>query len=846
MKKITTTDEISQALGDMIFSNENQAIFQLIDLIPCIIFWKNTEGVYLGGNKAMLNMAGVTDLIGKTDSNLPWRKSQNKIKETDQQAISLGIPIEVQENLTMADSNKSLLLTKKIPIKNKAGNIIGLMGIANNITDTHNVHRLQQQLITEKSKNKKLQSSKDANETTMKNIMAEMPGHVYWKDVNGIYLGCNNRQAQSLGFKAGSDIIGKTDFDLPWDTHIAKKFRENDLRIMANGTTEIVEESSIMGGKESIVLSQKTPITDDNNVVIGILGISIDISDRKILEESIKKAKESAEAANHAKTEFIANMSHDIRTPLTGVVGMSHILEDSVTDANQKEYAHMLGQSGDQLLHMLNGILDVISADNVNDADLHEEAFDVRRMIQDILELEHPTTLVKGLELITHVDERIPNCLISDHTKIHRILLNLLGNAIKFTAKGRVEIDVTVLEKQDKHVTLQFKVSDTGIGIPYELQDKVFDRFFRVTPSYKGLYTGHGVGLHIAQSYAHLLGGNIKLSSEPNVGTSFYFNLTLKIGNETLLAPELIQRTPKTAASSSSFIESSADKDAPVITKTSNKNAPTLLLVEDNAIALKMLECLVSQMGFNFISTMDGESALKLATAQTFDLIITDLGLPALSGKEFARKLRIFEAEHLRTNVPIIGLTAHADDGVRQPCLDAGMNQLLSKPITMNDMLNIKATYFTSQINTEDLPPTPIPTNQAVTNLGVDLPNTEDELFQLDSFPLLNTSRALTDLGNNTALLNSILKSMIESELPKDLAEIKQAYDAADWESVERIAHRMKGGLVYCGTSKLVHACQYLERYRKAGHMKYLDALYQQMRKVADETVKAINHWLSV
>ena len=226
MKKITTTDEISQALGDMIFSNENQAIFQLIDLIPCIIFWKNTEGVYLGGNKAMLNMAGVTDLIGKTDSNLPWRKSQNKIKETDQQAISLGIPIEVQENLTMADSNKSLLLTKKIPIKNKAGNIIGLMGIANNITDTHNVHRLQQQLITEKSKNKKLQSSKDANETTMKNIMAEMPGHVYWKDVNGIYLGCNNRQAQSLGFKAGSDIIGKTDFDLPWDTHIAKKFRK--------------------------------------------------------------------------------------------------------------------------------------------------------------------------------------------------------------------------------------------------------------------------------------------------------------------------------------------------------------------------------------------------------------------------------------------------------------------------------------------------------------------------------------------------------------------------------------------------------------------------------------------
>jgi len=149
--------------------------------------------------------------------------------------------------------------------------------------------------------------------------------------------------------------------------------------------------------------------------------------------------------------------------------------------------------------------------------------------------------LRRRVGIVTHIDEIIPPGFISDHTKLHRILLNLVGNALKFTEKGRVSIDVNCLKQSDTNALLQFRVSDTGIGIPLEMQDKVFDRFFRVTPSYKGLYTGHGVGLHIAQSYAHLLGGEIKLTSEPGVGTTFYFDLLLKISD----AVPLYDSTPQ-------------------------------------------------------------------------------------------------------------------------------------------------------------------------------------------------------------------------------------------------------------------------------------------------------------
>jgi two-component system, OmpR family, aerobic respiration control sensor histidine kinase ArcB len=690
------------------------------------------------------------------------------------------------------------------------------------------IQRLIKKLDTQKKlSDRQLQQSIDYYEE----ILSLMPGHVYWLDKNNVYLGCNNIQAAHAELSSRHEIIGKTNNHMPWKDQASELDKVN-IEVMESKIPASKIEYAKMDNENKIFLSHKVPLLNKKNESIGLLGISIDITELKKTEEQLKIAVDAAKAANQAKTQFIANMSHDIRTPLTGVVSLSRLLEQTLSDPVQKQYAHWLSESGDQLMNMLNGILDVVSADHMNEHDTHQEPFDLQHMLHSIVQLERPTIEMKGLNLLTHIDDRIPRVLISDPTKIHRILLNLLGNAIKFTTEGSIEIGVSLLTQTQDTVTLNCHITDTGIGIPFELQDKVFERFFRVTPSYKGIYSGHGLGLHIAQSYAHLLGSNILLSSEPNVGTTFYFELTLKIGDETSF--------PLHDDDASQYEHTIVNKDT-TIKKNMDTHAPTVLLVEDNTIALKMLECFVSQMGLNFVSAVDGESALQLATERSFDLIITDLGLPALSGIEWTRKFRLFEIEHHRMNVPIIGVTAHADDAIKNECLDAGMNEILIKPMTASRLNKINDTYFPPKNNDPSSFITPSPKG---TSLGVDLPNTEAELFALDAFPLLDVKSVLPGMNNNTNLLNNILKTMRESELPKDLLDIDRAYVAFDWEGVEKIAHRMKGGLVYCGTSRLAYACQYLERYRKAGHTRCLDALYKQLRHVADDTIETLNQWL--
>ena len=414
------------------------------------------------------------------------------------------------------------------------------------------------------------------------------------------------------------------------------------------------------------------PLYDENGICFGVTGLAIDVTEQKNAEIVLKIAKEAAESANRAKTAFIANMSHDIRTPLSGIVGLSALLEDSVQHPEQKQYAHWINESGGQLLGLLNGILDVVSAENVREDDLHEESFDLSQCIRDIVQLELPTTKLKHLDLRFEINEDVPAYIISDRTKIHRILLNFLGNAIKFTDAGHITIKVTCQAIDNHRAQLQFSVADTGIGIPLELQDSVFDRFYRASPSYKGTYTGHGVGLHIAQSYAKLLNGDITLTSQEGVGTTFYFNLSCKIGVDTA---ERINTTSSTLC-------------------PSNKKSPYILLVEDNPIAMKIVKSIVATAGCQLDAAVDGKQALELATSKTFDLIITDIGLPGISGHEFTRQFRTWETTRPQKPIPIIGLTAHARETAMKECLDCGMNDVFSKPMTPQMMQAIKEKYI--------------------------------------------------------------------------------------------------------------------------------------------------------
>ncbi|QMT60875.1 ATP-binding protein [Legionella sp. PC997] len=517
------------------------------------------------------------------------------------------------------------------------------------------IQKLTRSLEDEKLKFKnELQAVHDYYE----NIIALMPGHVYWLDKNNVFLGCNDLQAKSARLQSRKEIVGKTNYDMPWRDQAEELNKVNTL-VMETGIPHTAEEYAIMANGMGIYYSQKVPLRNQKNETVGVLGISLDITERKKMEVALRRAKENAEVANQAKTEFIENMSHDIHTPLSGIVGMSRLLEEKAEDPERKQYARWIHESGEQLLDLLNGVMEVVAADNLRESDVHEELFELRKSINDIAYLVQPSLEMKKIQLNIEIDDTAPNSFITDGTKLHRVLLNLVGNAIRFTDAGIVTIKVETLTHENSYAQLRFSVIDTGIGIPHELKDKIFDRFFRAMPSYKSQHGGYGVGLHVAQKYLSLLGGEIHLESEVGKGSSFYFNLTMKIGyNEINNLTYNETKSPQNQSAS---------------------DTPLILLVEDNIISLHMIENVVEQAGYPFYSAIDGEHALELLETNNFDLIITDIGISGISGRNLVQCVRDREQRDKKTPLPIIGLTTSGETGNNPAC--AEMKKVLTKPI---------------------------------------------------------------------------------------------------------------------------------------------------------------------
>ncbi len=673
------------------------------------------------------------------------------------------------------------------------------------------IHRLRQ-LLEKTEESHQLEIKKLRN--YYENILALMPGHVYWLDRHNVYLGCNDIQAKQAQLNSRQDIVGKRNIDLPWKEQ-AFHLDKLNLEIMATGKSRTEIEHASMANGDGVYLSQKVPLFDEMGSIIGLLGISIDITELKRTEVALVVAKELAEAANKAKIEFIANMSHDIRTPLSGLVGMSKHLELNLMDSEHKQYAQWINESGEQLLRLLNDILDVISVENMNENDLREDTFDLYNVVDDIIKLERPTTELKNIQLNMTFDHNIPPLIVSDRAKLHRILLNLLSNAIKFTEMGYVNVTVNLVEQDHQHITVQFKIIDSGIGIPPEHQDKVFDRFYRANSSYDGVYAGHGVGLHIAQTYVKLLGSTLNLTSIPNVGTTFYFDLQVKIG----LNKDQQKQAHEVAKTKQLY---------PAIQRLPNEE-PYLLLVEDNIIALTMAELIATQAGCRFMSIMNGEEALELVKSTHFDLIITDVGLPGLSGYEFTRRVRDWEASLNKINVPIIGLTAHAKHHAKNKCFQSGMSDVLCKPLTIETMLLTLERFLVAKT-----PETQAPIDSLLTETNSPC-HTAVAMGDITQFPLFDLEHAKQRLGNEM-LLFDMLNIMFNDEMPNHIITLNEAYARHDWKRIQKIAHKIKGGAVYCGTYKMQYACQHLEHALETQQVVYYEELFQQLLTVLQET----------
>lgn len=646
----------------------------------------------------------------------------------------------------------------------------------------------------------------------IKKISACVPGNFYWKNKDEEYLGCNKILLKTLGLNSMNDFVGKTDLDL-WPEH-AEELRKNDQQVIKGKKPVFFEETVTLNGKKMYFTVIKMPLIDDEGNIIGILGNSSDITELKRTQAALKVAKETAEKASQAKTEFLANMSHDIRTPLTGIIGMTKMLEETARSEEERQYASWVNESGEQLLKLLNGVLDVVSADDMNEDDLYLESFHLKECLEDLNQLERPAMMQKDISFQLKIAPNIPEYIRTDRFKLSRVLLNLLGNAIKFTDQGMIQLIVDLISSDDQQKLLMFKVVDTGKGIPKEAQKKVFERFYRISPSYKNNHHGHGVGLHIVEKYVELLGGKIGINSEEGKGTTFYFAIPLVPA----AAPEIDEKEN---------LVSPPPVQTPLY-------SPYLLLVEDSIVALKVLERMVMKAGCRYLSATSGEKGLLLAKTEPFDLIITDIGLPGISGNEMTRQIRDWEKQRGSTSpLFIYGLTGHAGQIAEAESLNLGMNGVFTKPMTA---ISLRTLLDSFQPRENEAAKASLP-------LGLDLPNTEEELFALNSFPVLDIDKGIAVLGS-LSVFSELLLTLSSEDLPHGELGIRQAYIQGDWLKIESLAHKLKSGAVYCCTTKLQYACQYLERYSKAGHSRLLEKLYYQLIQVIGETRQAINRWL--
>ncbi len=553
---------------------------------------------------------------------------------------------------------------------------------------------------------------------------------------------------------------------------------------------------------------------------------SIFARNKQVIEE-IRRRSIKAEESSRAKTEFIANMSHDIRTPLTGIINFSRYLkeEDHLSEDARKELAGDTYNASEQLLKLLNGVLDVVSADTATDENVFHHSFDLFQMLDDIIQLEKPAVKSHLLTLRQSIDKTIPRYIVSDKIKLHRILLNLIGNAIKFTEKGYIELGATLQSKEVNSATIVFSVKDTGIGIPVEAQEQIFQRFYKVTPSYKGKYTGSGIGLHIVQKYVQLLGGDIKFHSIFGEGTTFLITLTFPIGegvdekSEDKSYKEMLRREEEDLLLEEQLPLSSM---TPAV-DTSNSNIK-ILLVEDNVTALKALKLLLMPYKLHVMEAQTAEDALELVKKEVFDLIITDIGLPEMQGDVLVEKIRLLEKKSSRQRGKIVALTGHAADrDMCDVCKKAGIDELFQKPIMPKHLENLLSPFM-KELKTTSSKPEPVwkevseekPFSLPKGKLGPDLPDTEAQLFKIDHYPLLDLKVGEAALGSED-FVRSILKDLKKDGIEPDLENLKKAHAMGDWESVGALSHKMKSG-ANVGTVRLYYAILYMEKYLKAGH----------------------------
>lgn len=618
--------------------------------------------------------------------------------------------------------------------------VFGYLGIARDITQIKKNEEL-------------LKLSEEKHRLFFENAQGLMCTH----DKNGKFLSMNAAGAQLIGYTP-QELLSKSLLDVTPKEFVGRV--TNYLKnIFEKGYDEGLMKVVHKDGSIKVWFYKNVLIKDTNGDSVAI-GNAIDISNRIEIERELKKAKLVAEKSVIAKDQFLANMSHEIRTPMNAILGFTDILLATNLDNNQKDYLKAINNSGENLMVIINDILDFSKIESGN-LSLESNVVDLHALLDNCKKLLSHKAKEHNLDFNFYIDSETPKFIISDNVRLNQILINLLGNAIKFTEQGKVELFCKPEQRTNTECSIIFTIKDTGIGIPKEKQDVIFERFKQADDNTTRKFGGTGLGLSITKKLISLFGGKLSLKSELGKGSEFSVQIPFKI---------------------SKLIE-----EQPIIEDEENKTKRTLevLLVEDNDLNQKLAKHILESNGLTVEIADNGQLAIDALKNKIYDIILMDLQMPVMDGYVATAFIR----NVLKISTPMIAMTAHSLIGEKEKCLQIGMNDYISKPYKAKELIGKINNLFNHKTGYSHLS-----LKEAETG-NIKLYGMEDVI----------------ELSNNDQRFVNEMINIFINDVPLEVAKFGKLISETNLEEIHRIAHKIKSSYSVFMADACVDSCSKIE-----------------------------------
>jgi PAS domain S-box-containing protein len=631
-------------------------------------------------------------------------------------------------------------------------------------------------------------------------------------ELDGRIVDVNPALVRLLGEDSKNDCLGKN-FATAYSSGVtADRFQTEVVpALQRRGSWHGELELLAVDGRRVPIEANAFVIRDEHNRSLSLGVILTDITERKQVKRQLAEAKEKAEAASAAKSQFLANMSHEIRTPMNGVIGMTGLLLDTELNSEQRHYAETIRSSGEVLLALVNDILD-FSKIEAGKLKLELLDFDLRDLLENFAAPLAMRARSKGIEFDCAVESDVPSQVRGAPGRLRQILTNLAGNAVKFTEQGRVTVRASRITETATASVIRFTVRDTGVGIPPEHQENLFQKFTQVDASMTRRFGGTGLGLAISKQLAEMMGGQIGVNSKVGVGSEFWFTVPL---GKPAQSKFLTQEGAKTAG----FIGPPSDH-----LPAAYRRGARVLVAEDNVVNQDVALGILHKLGLRAEAVADGAEAVDVLKSLPYDLVLMDVQMPEMDGLEATRIIRDPKSPVLNHEVPIIAMTAHALHGDRRNCLQAGMNDYLPKPVSLRALVEALNTWLPKEApkRRPDGPAGEVLVRESVPEA-----------------PVLDRGGLVARLMGDEELADRILNRFLGTT-PQQIESLRKSLVSGDATAAKRTAHAIKGAASNIGGDQLQRVAFEIEQAARAGDLNAAGSCLAELQSQFERLKEAI------